>query len=135
MSAPVRLLGAIAVSAMAAACGSDSVTAPSTTPTSPTTQTWTSQLTPGGAQARAVTTTQAGTITLTLVGAEVPMTIGIGVPRLANGGCRLTMSQYADSPNTSIAAAVETGDYCVAIFDERNLVPKQATFTAQVIFP
>lgn len=132
---PIGVRAAVLLAALSvAACGADSATAPTTT-TSPTTATWSSLLTPGGAVSRSITTTQAGTITLTLIGADVPVTLGIGVPRVANGGCRVSVSQYVDSPNTSISAAVETGNYCVEVFDQANLVVKQAAFTAQVTYP
>jgi hypothetical protein len=66
----------------------------------------------------------------------VPLTIGIGIPRQANGGCRLTVSTFAASPDTSIAADVPyAGSYCVEVFDGANNIAKQASFTASVAYP
>ncbi|HTM02916.1 MAG TPA: hypothetical protein VL173_05395 [Vicinamibacterales bacterium] len=135
MNARNWLLGALAAIAMAGSgCGSDSATAPTTT--SPVTDTWSAMLGPGGAESRSVPASKSGTVTLTLIGADVPLTIGIGIPRQVNAGCRLTVSTLATSPGTSIATDVPyAGSYCVEIFDEANNIAKQATFTASVVYP
>ena len=136
MNARTWLLGAVAAIAMAgSACGSESATAPAT-PTSPVTDTWSAIFGPGGAVSRSVPASTSGTVTLTMVNADVPLTIGIGIPREANGGCRLTVSTFATSPGTSVVADVPyAGSYCVEVFDEANDIVKQAAFTANVVYP
>jgi hypothetical protein len=114
-------------------CGSDTATSPTTTTTSPVTETWTGIIGPGGTASRSFTTSQSGTVTVTLTLSDAPLGIGIGVPRTANGGCRLTVSRVAEGGGT-IAAPADAGDYCVQLFDDGAVV-KQAGFSVQMVYP
>ena len=116
----------------AVACGSDTVTSP-TTATSPVTEVWTGLIGSGGTASRSFTTSQTGTITVTLTSADAPMGVGIGVPRAANGGCRLTVSEVATG-GESLEVHAEAGTYCVQLYDDGAVV-KQAGFGVQIVYP
>jgi hypothetical protein len=73
-------------------------------------------------------------VTVTLITADVPLGIGIGVPRTVNGGCRLSVSQEAAAAGVAVSAPAAVGEYCVQLFDEGNVV-KQSAFTVQVVYP
>ena len=114
-------------------CGSDTATSPTTTTTSPVTETWTGIIGPGGTASRSFTTSQSGTVTITLTLTDAPLGIGIGVPRTANGGCRLTVSRVAEAGGT-ISAPADAGAYCVQLFDDGAVI-KQAGFSVQIVYP
>ena len=114
-------------------CGSDTATSPTTTTTSPVTETWTGIIGPGGTASRSLTTSQSGTVTVTLTLSDAPLGIGIGVPRTANGGCRLAVSQVVGAGGT-ISAPADAGAYCVQLFDDGAVI-KQAGFSVQIVYP
>jgi hypothetical protein len=114
-------------------CGSDSATAPSSTTTSPVTETWTGLIAPGGTASRSFTASQSGTITVTLTSADAPLGFGIGVPRSLNGGCRLSTSQLATS-GTAVSVPASAGSYCVQVYDE-GVVVNQAGFVIEIVYP
>lgn len=123
-----------AVASAAAACGSSTPTSPSTTAaTSPVTETWTGLIGPGGTASRSFSTTLAGTLTVTLTASDVPLGIGIGVPRVTNSGCRLTISQV-DDPGQSVSLPADGGNYCVQVFDD-GAIDKQAAFSVTIVHP
>jgi len=123
----------IVVAVLAAACGSESPTSPTTTtPTSPTTVTWTPLLPPGGTASRSFTTSQAGTVSVTLTSVPVPLGFGIGVPR-TTGGCLLSTSRV-DATGATMSIAVDQGAYCVEVYDEGNLTT-QSGFTVTITYP
>lgn len=116
--------------------GSADSTASAQTSTSPASETWSSILWPGGAAARSIAATRAGTITLRLISVDVPFGIGIGVPRSDGISCRLTTSVLATSGDTSVAIDVPSaGTYCAAVFDEIRAVVKETMFNAQIVYP
>ena len=116
--------------------GSADSTASGQTSTSPSSETWSSMLGPGGTASRSIAATQAGTITLRLISADVPFGIGIGVPRGDGISCRLTTSVLATSGDASVAIDVPSaGTYCAAVFDEIRAVVKEAMFNAQIVYP
>lgn len=114
-------------------CGSDTATSPTSTATSPVTETWTGIIGPGGTASRSFTTSQSGTVTVTLTLTDAPLGIGIGVPRTANGGCRLTVSRVVEAGAT-ISAPADAGAYCVQLFDDGAVI-KQAGFSVQIVYP
>ena len=122
-----------AVAVFASACGSDTPTTPTTTTTSPVTETWSGIVGPGGTASRSFDTTQAGTLTVTLTSSDVPLGLGIGVPRSVNAGCRLTISQV-DAAGVSVSIPADAGSYCVQMFDDGRVV-KQASFAVQIVHP
>ena len=129
----MRALLCAALTAALSACGSDTPTSPTTT-TSPVTETWTGILGPGGTASHSITTTLAGTLTVTLASSDVPLGMGIGVPRPANGGCRLTTSQV-DVAGFTMTAPADAGSYCVQVFDAAGGIVKQAAFSVTIVHP
>ena len=95
-----------AAAVLASACGSDTPTTPTTTSTSPVTETWSGIVGPGGTASRSFDAPQAGTLTVTLMSSDAPLGVGVGVPRNVNAGCRLTISQV-DSPGVRPRGRVE----------------------------
>jgi hypothetical protein len=124
----------IVVAAVSAACGSTTTSPTSPARTSPVTELWAGLIGPGGTASRSFTTGLTGTVTVTLITADVPLGIGIGVPRTVNGGCRLSVSQEAAAAGVAVSAPAAVGEYCVQLFDEGNVV-KQSAFTVQVVYP
>ena len=119
---------------IASGCGSATPTTPTTaTRTSPVTESWTGVLGPGGTSSHTFITAQSGTITVTLTSSDVPLGLGIGVPRSVNGGCRLATSQV-DAAGLVVSALADAGSYCVEVFDDGS-VGKQAAFAVQIVYP
>jgi hypothetical protein len=124
-----------------AGCGnsSSSTTAPSSTATSPTTETISSILYVGSAVSRSFTLSTAGTVTATLVSAAPPPTIvvgfGVGIPLLNGAGCLLSSSlNTAAGPNAQVTAAVGTGAFCVQVFDP-GTITAPVSFTINIVHP
>jgi hypothetical protein len=132
------VLGALLVLACCStSCGDgNGVTAPSTEASSPITFTWTSLLSPGGSASRLFTASQSGSVSVTLQGAETPLGIGIGVPRAGGSGCRASVSAAATpAPEPQLTTLVESGDYCVIVFDAGEPRAEQIAFMLQVVHP
>ena len=103
---------------MSAACGSKASTAtsPSTTTAGP--ETWTSVLAPGGTSSRSFTVKAAGTISVTMTSAGTTVGLGVGLPRVTGGGCRLGVAVNADASTTpQITTQADAGQYCVQVYD------------------
>ena len=117
-----------------AACDNDSVTSPSEV-ISPTTVNWTTQVGPAGAASRSFVATQSGTVTVTLQSAPLPVGLGIGVPRSGGSGCRPSSTTTALPGSTpQLASAVESGTYCLVVFDVGGIVDPVA-FSVQFVHP
>jgi hypothetical protein len=101
----------------AAGCGSKTPTAPSTTSTAMS-ESWSSVVAPGGTSSRSFTVNASGTIAVTLTGAGATLGLGVGLPRVTGGGCRLGVTVNA-SPGSSpqISTAADAGQYCVQVYD------------------
>jgi hypothetical protein len=127
------LLPLCAAAVFASACGSDTPTSPTTTTTSPVTETWSGIVGPAGSLTRSLNAAQAGTLTVTLTTSDAALGLGIGVPRSANAGCRLTVSQV-DVAGQTVSVQADAGSYCVEVFDDGGVV-KQAAFTVQIVHP
>ena len=102
-------------------CGGNSGTAPSTTSTI-TSENWSGVLAPGGTSSRSFTVTNTGTINLTMNSAGATVGLGVGLPRVTGGGCRVGV-QVITGPasNPQISTAAEAGQYCVQVFDTGTL--------------
>jgi hypothetical protein len=118
---------------IASGCGADTTTPTTVTTTSPVTESWTGVLGPGGTASHSFSTSQPGTITVTLMASDVPLGLGIGVPRAANGGCRLAASQV-DAAGLAVSAPADAGSYCVEVYDGGS-VGNQAGFAIQIVYP
>jgi hypothetical protein len=106
---------------VASACGGNNPASPSTTSTV-TTENWSGVLAPGGASSRSFTVTNAGTITITMNLAGATVGLGVGLPRVTGGGCRVGVQVVTGaSSNPQISTAAEAGLYCVQLFDTGTL--------------
>jgi hypothetical protein len=92
--------------------------------TSPTTVTWTTLLYAKSAASRSFVASQAGSVTITLQSAAVPIGLAVGVPAVASGGgCRASTSVTAVSSEVpQLTIGVDAGTYCVLVFDVGGIV-------------
>ena len=108
---------AVAACMLLTNCGSSTPTTPSTTATS-TSETWSSTVAPGGQSSRSFTVNAAGTITVTLTAAGDTLGLGVGLPRVTGGGCRLAVTVNASPGSTpQISTSADAGQYCVQVYD------------------
>ena len=96
---------------------------------------WTTHIGNNGSASRSFVTSQAGSVTVALQSAAVPLGIGVGVPGASGGGCRAAVSVTA-APNDApqLTTAVEEGTYCVLVFDVGGIVDP-IPFTLQLVHP
>lgn len=122
---------------LAAACG-ETPAAPSTSITSPSTETFSSLLTAKGSASRTFATHDRGAVSLTLTSttpADVVVGVGVGIPKSNGGGCILTASvDTAAGPSAQVSITAETGDYCVQLYDPGTLT-EQVAFTLSITHP
>src|SRR5262245_34057092 len=110
---------ALVLAVFAASCGGNdaSPTVPSA-PTNPGTESWSGVLSPGGATSRSFNLSAAGTITVTLTDVGTAVGLGVGLPRVTGGGCRLGVTVTATAGTTpQISTPADAGLYCVQVFD------------------
>ena len=113
------LLAALAL--VASACGGNTPASPTTT-TAPTSETWASVLAPGGTSSRSFTVNTSGTINITMTSAGATVGLGVGLPRVTGGGCRIGVQVITGpGPNPQISTPAEAGQYCVQVFDTGTL--------------
>ena len=117
----------------------DATTATSPTATSPVTETFSGQFTPGGAAARSFVAASAGSVSLTLtqIGppADTVVGLGVGIPQASGSGCYLTqVVQTGASTSPQLTVQVEAGTYCVRLHDPGTLVT-QVAFTVTIVRP
>ena len=112
----VRRLLLLAV-ALVPACG-DGNTSTTPSPTPATGESWSSVVAPGGQSTRSFTVNASGTIAVTLTNADTTLGLGVGLPRVTGGGCRLgvTVNTSAGS-SPQISAPADAGQYCVQVYD------------------
>jgi hypothetical protein len=95
-------------------------------------------VTVGGLTYHAFTTASAGTITVTLTGLTFGTTVvglGLGVYNNVNSLCSLTTSlNTAPGTAAQLSATVDTGSYCVEIYDIGTLGVPQA-FAITIVHP
>lgn len=134
------ILAALGSAALATACGKDNqtTTTPTPTPTGPTTATFASRLTPGGAVSRSFAATTAGTISVTLTNAGGPSTrvgLGLGIPTTGIAKCGLSRSIVTTPGATpQITANVDAGQYCVTIYDI-GTISNPIDFSLTLVYP
>jgi hypothetical protein len=117
----------------------DATSATSPTATSPVTETFSGQFTPGGSAARSFVAASAGTvsITLTQVGppADAVVGLGVGIPQASGAGCYLTqVVQTGASSSPQLTVSVDAGTYCVRLHDPGTLAA-QIAFTVTLVRP
>lgn len=124
------------LAAMAAACGDGTSTPTSpTTPTKPGAENWSSTLSPGGTSSLSFTVTAAGTINVTMTSAGSIVGLGVGLPRVSGGGCRLGVSVNSGGGSApQISTQADAGQYCVQVFDLGTLTDP-ISFTLTIDHP
>ena len=106
---------------LAAGCSSSTPTAPSTASTTMS-ESWSSVVAPGGQSSRSFTVNTAGTIAITMTSAGATLGLGVGVPRVTGGGCRLGVTVTAAAGSSpQINTAADAGQYCVQVYDPGTL--------------
>jgi hypothetical protein len=139
---PVTLaaVAVIILASLASACGNDAstTTTPTPTPTSPTTSNVSTRLTVNGSISRSFAATQAGTVTATLNNAGAAGTLvglGLGVPTTGIANCALSTTIVTTAgPAATIAAPVDAGSYCVAVYDVGRLT-SEITVDLTIVYP
>jgi hypothetical protein len=110
----------IVVAMAVAGCGGNSTTTATSpsTPTKPSNEIWSSVLAPGGTSSRSFTVNAAGTVSVTMTSAGATVGLGVGLPRVTGGGCRLGVSVNASASSApQITTQADAGQYCVQVFD------------------
>src|SRR5690242_3530760 len=92
----VRHVLFVTVALIAGCGGNNSPTTPSTTSTTMS-ETWSSTVAPAGQSSRSFTVSASGTINVTLTTAGATLGVGVGLPRVSGGGCRLGVSVNASA--------------------------------------
>jgi hypothetical protein len=110
---------ACSVTAMlAAACGSDSTPTVPSNPSTTGSENWSSTVAPGGQSTRSFTVNAAGTISVTLTAAGDTLGLGIGLPRVSGGGCRLGVTVNTGPGSApQLTTSADAGQYCVQVYD------------------
>lgn len=131
------LLATIATGA--AACNSDDTTTPPTTPTPPNvTETFTGTLTLNGASTFRFSAAAAGTVTATLttVGPDATLTIGLSLGNWTGSACQLVVANDAAGQTAAVSGTVTApATLCVRVYDPASKVTTAADFTVTVVHP
>ncbi len=131
---PWPVLAFIATMSVACGNGTSTPTAPSTT-TKTGPESWSTTLAPGGTSSRSFTVTAAGTINVTLESAGSTVGLGVGLPRVTGGGCRLGVSVTTGGGSApQITTQADAGQYCVQVFDLGTLTDP-ISFTLKIDHP
>jgi hypothetical protein len=101
--------------------------------------TFQSMLTEAGESSRTFSPPHSGTATVTLDAIGPPSTlevgVGVGIPRASGAGCLLARAVVTTAgTGTLFSLPVETGVYCVKVFDIGNVVDA-AAFTITIVHP
>lgn len=130
------LAGTLVIAALAAGCGSDSTTPTTPTPSGTMSETWSGVVAPGGQTSRSFTVNNSGTITVTLTSAGTTFGLGVGLPRVTGGGCRLGVAVNASSSTTpQISTQAEAGQYCVEVYDLGTVTGDPVGFALKIDHP
>ena len=126
----------LAMALCASACKDTMLTSP-TEQASRDVNTVSSLLVPGGSAGRELELTAAGRIGVTLTAttpAGIVLGVGIGIPR-GNSSCALaTAVEAAAGAAAQVSVAVETGRYCVKVYDPGTLTDS-VPFTISISRP
>ena len=129
----ISITSAAAALIACTACGS--TTEPSSNPTS---DTYSGVLQPRGAVSRSILASKPGTITLllnSLSPADVAVGLGLGSYD-ASGACAMTTTVVTptDAATPQISMEVQTGTYCVRLYDTGTMVAA-TTFSIAITHP
>ncbi len=146
LAMPVRLILAVLVPLLCAACGSDTPTSPSTTSSTPAavvpatlSDSYTSTLPVAGSKFYSFTVVQNGTVNVTLTSLTGPditddMTVDLGLGQPSGFGCTpsstVTVSTLTAAPQ--ITGTYAPGVYCVRIADTTGILPEAAAFSISI---
>lgn len=118
-------------------CGKDDAPTAPTTRSSPTTETFSSNLTVQGSAIRMITAINSGPFTATLTSAAQPgVQVGLAIGlRNGNSQCLSTREVIAAAGSSpQLTAQVDAGDYCVRIFDVGQL-QSSMNFSVSLSYP
>jgi hypothetical protein len=131
------LLG-LSVALLGVGCGSTAATTTTTTtPATTTTEMFISSVNVNGAATYAFTATTAGTVTATLttVGPDNTVTIGLALGTWNGTACQLILTNDAAVQGAVITGSVSgTGSLCVRVYDVGKLTAA-ATFEVDIVHP
>lgn len=120
-----------------AGCGDSNTPTSPTTPTGPVTETYNTQVWPGGFASRTFVVTTTGTVSVTLTTttpADATLGLVVGVPQ-GTGGCAPTSSVRARASSTPhIVLTADKGVYCTMVYDLGTLTDP-VSFTIKVEHP
>lgn len=123
----------------AAACGSDSSTAPTTPTPTAGTDSITGQMAPGGVVFHQFIASASGTVNITLTTTDPASTLvglGIGLPGNNAGSCDLTKTvQTRSGTAAQLSVPVEAGTYCAGTFDVGGLTSRGVLVIYTVAHP
>jgi hypothetical protein len=132
-----RLVGLLGCLGLVAACG-DSPTTPTSTITSPETESYSTLVVPRGTSSYLFKTHGRGTVSATLSSTtpgSASVGFGIGIPKSNGSGCNLNSSIVTGAgASPQLAVTAEVGDYCVQVFDPGTLTDSVA-FTVSITHP
>ena len=135
----VKLAIVFALGALAAACGNDAATAPTTTAPAAGTESFTGQMAPGGVAMHLFEASAVGSVNITLTATDPPSTLvglGIGIPGSNSGQCDLTKTAQArPGAAAQLSVTVEAGTYCGGAFDVGGLGSRGVLVTFTVAHP
>jgi hypothetical protein len=127
----------LAVALAAAGCGDSNTPTSPTIPTGPVTETYNTQVWPGGFASRTFVVTTSGTVSVTLTTttpADATLGLVVGVPQ-GIGGCAPTSSVRARASSTpQIVLTADKGAYCTMVYDLGTLTDP-VSFTIKVEHP
>jgi hypothetical protein len=127
---------AILVGLLAAGCGGDSTPTTPTTTTTAASETWSGVVAPGGQSSRSFTVNASGTISVTMTAAGATFGLGVGVPRVTGGGCRLGVTVNTGAGSApQISTSADAGQYCVQVYDLGTLTTDPVGFVLKIDHP
>lgn len=108
----------LVIAALVAGCGSSTTSTTPSSTSSATSETWSSTVAPGGQSSRSFTVNSSGTVNVTLTAAGATLGVGIGLPRVTGGGCRLSVNVNTSAGSTpQLSTSADAGQYCVQVYD------------------
>jgi hypothetical protein len=127
----------LAAALVTAGCGDSTTPTSPTTPTGPVTETYNTQVWPGGFASRTFVVTTSGTVSVTLTTAtpaDATLGLVVGVPQ-GIGGCAPTSTVSARASSTpQIVLTADKGVYCTMVYDLGTLTDP-VSFTIKIEHP
>jgi hypothetical protein len=114
---------AIALAALAGACGGSTTPTTATTPAPITTETLTGTVLAGGVAFHTFTVAQQGTLTATLtsLSPQSTITMGMGIGTVSGTACSLLSTNETTKVGTVLSGTIAVGSFCVQIYDIGNV--------------